>query len=925
MYGESGRFLEHQMDVNVAMEPSGGEAEAGGGVGGGVGGGGERAGRLRGLLLSVVGLLSCFGLMAYEHQVRHAAAFGLLGMLVAALGLLRAFGMITRAQPEQRPWLVEIFAAKEGEASWAAPTRTVPVALTLLGVGGAIVGADKLFFVIVAALAVLLMSAIRRPALLVFVAASAVMLPNLGGYGLWDPWETHYGEVSREILSRNDWISLWWAQDRWFWSKPILIFWSEALTWSALGLEYRPNLPLHHVEWALRLPIFTMAMGALLAVYACLSRIFSPRAGVLGALALVTMPHFFFLSHQAITDMPFVANMTIATCLLLMAFATDSDREAEVVRIGPYALSARELVVGLLLLLVLPQIGYLASRNITMVESFKFAWHGDQFLSGSAGNDGVPGNTAVYRAEPSIKGFAAQPIMQALYWLVGLSLVVWSLRRERRVQTLLMVAFYVFCALAFMGKGIPGFALPGVVALGALGVSGRWSLLLEGRLRVGLGIVIIAITGMPWFVAMYMRHGAAFTDRILVHDHLNRLAAGVHGDNGSIQYFIEQLGVGLFPWVALIPAALALLSLGRAHAAEETPVERTQRETVETTALWFTAVFVLFSAMVTKFHHYIMPAVPPLALLTGVLLDRMLPTTSPDAKAQDRVVALASGLCAPIALLLGVGGLMGDVRGVIPKNVATAARADWILLHGLPLAGSLVLIAIGLSLAAISVRQARRASVPASSGTDGFTVAVLAGVMICAFVGRDLSWNAGGKPVGYERLIHLFVYNYGRPWPDQFDYRPVLTGFAVVAVVSALVAAFRFLRATGVYMLLGTALAFSVWCLDVYMIDLTPHWGQRELFDRYFAERKSPSAPIVAWQMNWKGENFYTGNRVAVFVQLDNKELKPWLEKHKGEQAFFVLEHGRLANFNRLMPGGKSTSLTTKHENNKFILVTADL
>ena len=53
------------------------------------------------------------------------------------------------------------------------------------------------------------------------------MLPMLGQYGLWDPWETHYGEVSREILSRNDWITLWWAQDEWFRSKPIFIFWSE--------------------------------------------------------------------------------------------------------------------------------------------------------------------------------------------------------------------------------------------------------------------------------------------------------------------------------------------------------------------------------------------------------------------------------------------------------------------------------------------------------------------------------------------------------------------------------------------------------------------------------------------------------------------------------------------------------------------------
>jgi len=35
-------------------------------------------------------------------------------------------------------------------------------------------------------------------------------------------------------LSRDDWISLWWAQENWFWSKPILIFWSEALSMGTL-------------------------------------------------------------------------------------------------------------------------------------------------------------------------------------------------------------------------------------------------------------------------------------------------------------------------------------------------------------------------------------------------------------------------------------------------------------------------------------------------------------------------------------------------------------------------------------------------------------------------------------------------------------------------------------------------------------------
>ena len=40
-------------------------------------------------------------------------------------------------------------------------------------------------------------------------------VPLLGSYSLSDPWETHYGEVAREMLSRDDWISTWWAWRTW--------------------------------------------------------------------------------------------------------------------------------------------------------------------------------------------------------------------------------------------------------------------------------------------------------------------------------------------------------------------------------------------------------------------------------------------------------------------------------------------------------------------------------------------------------------------------------------------------------------------------------------------------------------------------------------------------------------------------------------
>ena len=87
------------------------------------------------------------------------------------------------------------------------------------------------------------------------------------------------------------------------------------------------------------------------------------------------------------------------------------------------------------------------------------------------------------------------------------------------------------------------------------------------------------------------------------------------------------------------------------------------------------------------------------------------------------------------------------------------------------------------------------------------------------------------------------------------------------------------------------------------------------------ASARGPADPLVAWQMNWKGENFYTGNRVAVFADSNNKEFTGWIDKNKGKTAFVLLEHGRLVGSSPCSARATSRSLTTERDNNKFVLV----
>src|SRR6185503_11922735 len=86
-------------------------------------------------------------------------------------------------------------------------------------------------------------------------------VPLAGSYGLWDPWETHYSEIARQILVRHDWISLWWPCspiDRpEVFHKPVLHFWLLALSMKLFGIAGAGAPPDQlvrgfRVEWAAR-------------------------------------------------------------------------------------------------------------------------------------------------------------------------------------------------------------------------------------------------------------------------------------------------------------------------------------------------------------------------------------------------------------------------------------------------------------------------------------------------------------------------------------------------------------------------------------------------------------------------------------------------------------------------------------------------
>jgi len=756
---------------------------------------------------------------------------------------------------------------------------------------------------------------------------SLLHLPLLGKFSLIDPWETHYGEVAREMLTRDDWISLWWAQGGWFWSKPVLSFWLQGLSFSALGVRFLPDQMLFQAgslaepEWALRFPVFLFALLAVYLLYKAVSRSFGKTTGLLSALMLSSMPYWYLLARQAVTDMVYVAPLVAAMALLLLAVNTREDERVESVwlRVGAYRFefSWFQGLVLLLMGLVLPQALYLISRNITLNwAAWRATWHLDVFTSGSGGgNCGLPGNSACHISYPLFS--APQPALSGLAWLCLLGYLLWALRNERGKQRLLFLFAWVAVALSVMAKGAPGMVIPVATLIAFALVTGRIRLLKLCDFPALL--LLIGCITLPWILQMVVRHGSGFTERLFWHDMYRRAFVHVHDTNAntdlSFRYYVWQLGYGLFPFSGLAAVGLGVKILSGSEAKDA------RSQAFVFFYLWFFCAFGVFSLTLTKFHHYILPAVPPIAVLTALTFAPLLTGALPSGRRAWAYYGFL-GMCA-LCLLGGLGCLFeGSWLGRVPELKASAQGIDW--------ATSLAWLCPSAISFYLACRNAPRP--PDSDPKDpeleqggAYSGAIiLAGAAVLAAAGRDLVLSVPGDVQGQSRIIALFTYIYDRAWPASLDFSLPLRTFLAALVGVGLLGCVKRIQAQAFVLFCALGLMWAAFGINIYLTETAQHWGQRSTVAAYYQHRKGPEEPLVAYQMNWKGENFYTGNQLAAFVTT-GKAFQNYLNarRNSGKKTLYIAtEHTRLTTLKSELGEVESfTEITTLKDNNKFLIV----
>ncbi len=746
--------------------------------------------------------------------------------------------------------------------------------------------------------------------------AVLVLLTGMSSYTLIDPWETHYAEVARRILENDDWVHLH-AENAGFRSKPVLTFWLIAGSMQALGIATDGGFSgeLTQSGWvifAVRLPFALFGVMGLTMIWSMLAKLVNRRVAWIAFLVLLSTPFYFMVSRQAITDMPMVASLMGAVSCFAMALHGEDEE------IRPFwkRVTAFHVFLGVAIVLIGFQLIYL---------SYYFGM-----------------------AHPGVaRGVKLHPlavIIPLTVLFVGLLASMlpqmpkrfrFAIRNKRQLN---MLWFFLFIGITVLAKGPPGIALAGLICLLYILITWDWKLLL--KLELLRGPILTALVAMPWHFAMFMKDGPAWSNEYFNHHMLKRFGKGVHGDTGTFEYFTSQIGIGMWPWVALIPAAL----LGVLYTARRDTKEGRVRLLV---GIWAIAGFATFCVSETKFHHYVLPVVPALAVLVAMWIDDAL-------RGRHRGTTLAVLAGVPIVALIA-RDFVGEQKQILELSIYRYDRPwpsgePWFVdtTTGFMVFG--ILISVIMTLLAFD-RVRRYAAIALLASGLCFALWVMHSYTPKAaphWGQRELH-----KQYYAERGIHGIDFQYYslRDLANEWKGRTKVSAKSVIPKgfeVGAAQVVQIFVPGAGVpgdkVTLKGTVSKIGDESFTIELpqsetaklatlisrgANLKP--SRRKRWKQVNADR------MVAWQLNWHGEDFWTagemyGDRAdakTIFKSTNNDAFLKWIKdpERAGRTYYIVTEAGRARGLKGILPTkrAKATHEIINTSCNKFSLVRFEL
>ena len=244
-----------------------------------------------------------------------------------------------------------------------------------------------------------------------------------------------------------------------------------------------------------------------------------------------------------------------------------------------------------------------------------------------------------------------------------------------------LLAASLACGLGVLTKGPVAVVLPAIIVSVALLArepgTPRWPWRASDLLLASAVFVLVAA---PWYLAMAREHGTQYLHHFFVGENLDRFATVRYNEPRPVWFYVPIVAGGLMPWTPFAaPWVRAVVDIVR---------RRRRPETRELWLAWWAAAPLLFYTFsVGKQPRYVLPVLPPLAILLAATIQRRVASARQGDAGSRRTLALCATATALVWLVFA--GLlhrgkpllfaMEPTTGVLATLVVVAAGIGLLL------------------------------------------------------------------------------------------------------------------------------------------------------------------------------------------------------------------------------------------------------
>lgn len=233
---------------------------------------------------------------------------------------------------------------------------------------------------------------------------------------------------------------------------------------------------------------------------------------------------------------------------------------------------------------------------------------------------------------------------------------------------------FVACALGLLSKGLIGVALPGLVLLIWL----LWTLQFRKILYLPWfsGLALFAVIALPWFVLAQQKYPGLF-DYMFIGQQFNRYTAATYNNPQPWWFYLLSVALLMFPWVIF-----ALNQVRRQVASISAELAPLSKEWWSLCWIWVVAIVIFFSIPHSKLLGYVLPVMPPLALLSALGWQRAMAQRPSSGKIFAALCLLNIGIALGISATAGHVTRSGRSQDLAQALACAAQPSDTVYVSG---------------------------------------------------------------------------------------------------------------------------------------------------------------------------------------------------------------------------------------------------